>query len=76
LLTRVGRGSKANGSLWAILVLEFSGDESKGSEDQTISSSGRANDYAAVPVPGVNASLCLKISNSGLSTTDDFILHF
>ena len=61
--------------LVSILLLEFSGDEAKGSEDQTALSSGRANDYAAVPVPGVNPSLCLIISKRGLSTTDDFGLH-
>jgi hypothetical protein len=37
---------------------------------------GRANDYAAVPVQGVNPRLCLPLSGSGLSTTDDFALHF
>jgi hypothetical protein len=69
----VRRGSKASGLL--LLLLEFLGDEAKGSEDQTPLSSGRSNHYAAVPVPGVNPSLCLIISNSGLPTTDDFILH-
>jgi hypothetical protein len=71
----VRRGSKASGLLLPILLLEFLGDEAKGSEDQTPLSSGRSNHYAAVPVPGVNPSLCLIISNSGLPTTDDFILH-
>lgn len=63
-------------SLLPILLVEFLGDESKGNEDQTASSLGRANDYAAVPVPGVKPSLCLTVSNGGLSTTDDFSLHF
>jgi hypothetical protein len=55
---------------------DFSGDELQGGEDQAASSSGRANDYAAVHVPGVNPCLCLALSGSGLSTTDDFGLHF
>lgn len=71
----MGRGLKASALLVSILLLEFSGDEAKGSEDQTALSSGRANNYAAVPVPGVNPSLCLIISKRGLSTTDDFGLH-
>jgi hypothetical protein len=44
--------SKARGRLLLILLLEFSGDESKGNEDQTALSPGWANNYATVPVPG------------------------
>jgi hypothetical protein len=54
----------------------FSGDELQGDEDQAVSSSGWANDYAAVHVPGVNPSLCLALSGRGLSATDNFGLHF
>jgi hypothetical protein len=68
--------SKARGRLLLILLLEFSGDESKGNEDQTALSPGWANNYATVPVPGANPSLCPTFSNGGLSTTDDFSLHF
>jgi hypothetical protein len=71
----VRRGSKVSGPLLTILLLEFSSDEPKGSEDQTVSSSGRPNDYTAVPVPGFKPSLRLTISKSGLATTDDFSLH-
>jgi hypothetical protein len=55
---------------------DFSGDELQGDEDQAASSSSRANNYPAVPVPGVNCCLCLPLSGSGLSTTDNFGLHF
>jgi hypothetical protein len=55
---------------------DFSGYELQGGEDQAASSSSRANDYAAVHLPGVNPCLCLALSGSGLSTTDDFGLHF
>jgi hypothetical protein len=36
---------------------DFSGYELQRDEDQAASSSGRANHYAAVPVPGVNPCL-------------------
>lgn len=65
-----------SGPFLPILLLEFLGDEPKGSEDQTASSSSRADDYTAVPVPGFKPSLRLTVSKSGRSTTDDFILHF
>ena len=55
---------------------DFSGDELQRDEDQAASSSGRANHYAVVPVPGVNPCLCLLHSSSGISTTDDFGFHF
>jgi hypothetical protein len=58
-----------------IFCSDFSGDELKSGEDQAASSSGPANDYAAVPVPGV-PYLCLTLSHNGISTTDDFGLHF
>ena len=54
---------------------DFSGDELKRDVNQAASSSGPANDYAAVPVPGVPC-LCLTLSHNGTSTTDDFGLHF
>ena len=54
---------------------DFSGDELKSGEDQAASSSGPANDYAAVLVLGVPC-LCFTLSHSGTSTTDDFGLHF
>jgi hypothetical protein len=55
---------------------QISGCELKGDEDQAASTSGRANDYPALPVPGVNPCLCLPLSDNGLSTTDDFGLRF
>ena len=58
-----------------IFCSDFSGDELKGDENQAASSSGRANDYAAVPVPGIPC-LCLTLSHHGTSPTDDFGLHF
>jgi hypothetical protein len=57
------------------LWLDFSGDELQGDENQAASSSGPANDYAAVPVTGVPC-LCLTLSHNGASTADDFGLHF
>ena len=59
-----------------LIYSDFSGDELQGGEDQATSSSGRANDYAAVHVPGVNPCLCLALTGSGLSATDNFGLHF
>jgi hypothetical protein len=55
---------------------DFSGDELQRDEDQAASSSGRANDYAAIAVPEVNPCLCLPLSGSGLSTADNFGVHF
>ena len=57
------------------LCSDFSGDELQGDENQAASSSGSANDYAAVPVTEVPC-LCLTLSHNGASTADDFGLHF
>jgi hypothetical protein len=59
-----------------LFYADFPGDELQGDEDQAVSSSGWANDYAAVHVPGVNPCLCLALSGSELSATDNFGLHF
>jgi hypothetical protein len=51
----------------------FSGNELKSSDDQAASPASRADDYAAVSVPGIIPPR--RLCDNRHSTTDDFSLH-
>src|SRR6266481_6659928 len=55
---------------------DLSGYDLQSGQDQAVSSSGRANDHAESPAPGVSPCRCFPPSGSRLSTTDDSSLHF
>ena len=56
-----------------MFVSNFSGDKLKGSEDQAASPTGRTNNRAAVSARPVSPAL--RLSENGISATDDFSLH-
>jgi hypothetical protein len=56
-----------------MFLSNFSGDKLKGSEDQAASPAGRTDNYAAVSVRPVSPAL--RLSENGISATDNFSLH-
>jgi hypothetical protein len=56
-----------------MFLSNFSGDKLKGSEDQAASPAGRTDHYAAISVRPVSPAL--RLSENGISATDNFSLH-
>jgi hypothetical protein len=56
-----------------MFLSNFSGDELKGSEDQAASPPSRTDNHAAVSARPVSPAL--RLSENGISSTDDFSLH-